>query len=160
MESKRWYKNFGVVIFSGFLFFVIDFFAKNYAVASLAERWSSFGPFRFHLVTNSQLAFSIPINQVVIIILATIVMGAFLQYFAICVRDGLYGNLWAANFVIWGAFSNLYDRVSRGFVVDYIHLGSMPVFNLSDLAIVFGLIALLVMVKEHEKQLMIRPSRA
>jgi len=160
MEKQAWYKNFGVVIFSGFLFFVIDFFAKNYAVASLAERWTSFGPFKFHLVANNQMAFSIPINQAVIIALAVLVLGAFLQYFAICCRDGLYGNLWAANFVIWGAFSNLYDRLSRGFVVDYIHLGTFPVMNLSDIAIVLGLIALFFLVKRHEKQWSPAASRA
>lgn len=160
MEKQAWYKNFGVVIFSGFLFFVIDFFAKNYAIASLSERWTSFGPMRFHFVANDQLAFSIPVHQGVIIALATFVLIALLQYFAVCVRDGLYGNLWAANFVIWGAFSNLYDRISRGFVVDYIHLGAMPVFNLSDIAIIGGLFALLIMVKEHEKQLMVRTSHA
>lgn len=160
MSKASWYKNFGVIIFSGFILFVIDFIAKNYAVASLAERWTSFGGLKFHLVTNNQLAFSIPVNQAVIIALATLVMIAFLQYFAICVRDGLYANLWAANFVIWGALSNLYDRVTRGYVVDYIHLGGLPVFNLSDIAIIGGLIALLILVKEHEKQLMVRSSHA
>ena len=72
--------------------------------------------------------------------LAAFVVIAFLQYFAVCVRDGLYANLWAANLVIWGAFSNLYDRLYRGYVVDYIHIGPLPVMNISDIAIVAGLI--------------------
>lgn len=38
-----------------------------------------------------------------------------------------------------GAFSNLFDRIIRGCVVDYIDVGFWPVFNLADIFIVLGI---------------------
>jgi signal peptidase II len=40
-----------------------------------------------------------------------------------------------------GATSNLIDRFRHGAVIDFIDLGFWPVFNLADVAIVFGLAA-------------------
>ena len=37
-----------------------------------------------------------------------------------------------------GAAGNLFDRVRRGGVVDFINLGRWPMFNLADVAIVVG----------------------
>ena len=109
------------------------------------------GIFKLNFVANTEMAFSIPINQIVLIGIALIVLLGLIQYFTICVRDGLYGNIWALNFIIWGAFSNLYDRLSRGFVVDYIDFALWPVFNLSDLAIVVGLISLIILIARQER---------
>ena len=44
----------------------------------------------------------------------------------------------ACALIIGGALSNLYDRIVRGFVVDYVDLGWWPVFNLSDSVICIG----------------------
>jgi signal peptidase II len=52
--------------------------------------------------------------------------------------------------VIGGGLSNLIDRVRFGFVVDYLKVGSWPVFNLADVFLtlgVFGLIRQILKVK-------------
>lgn len=46
--------------------------------------------------------------------------------------------------VIAGAAGNLADRVARGYVIDFIHVSHWPVFNVADVAIVLGAIALWV----------------
>jgi signal peptidase II len=44
--------------------------------------------------------------------------------------------------VLAGAFGNVIDRLARGYVVDFIHVSHWPIFNVADVCIVVGLIAL------------------
>ncbi|HSO35907.1 MAG TPA: signal peptidase II [Labilithrix sp.] len=44
--------------------------------------------------------------------------------------------------VLAGALGNVVDRAARGYVVDFIHLTSWPVFNVADVAVVAGMILL------------------
>lgn len=58
------------------------------------------------------------------------------------------------QFVIAGGVSNVIDRIFRGYVVDFIQLKFFGVFNLADLMIVLGVIAIVVMdlrEMKHEK---------
>ena len=41
-----------------------------------------------------------------------------------------------------GAIGNVADRVTRGFVIDFIHVDRWPIFNVADVAVVAGVIAL------------------
>lgn len=43
-----------------------------------------------------------------------------------------------------GLLGNLFDRLARGFVVDFIDLGWWPVFNIADSALVIAVILLIV----------------
>lgn len=49
---------------------------------------------------------------------------------------------WAA--IVAGALGNVLDRASRGYVVDFLRLPHWPIFNLADVFIVLGGLALLV----------------
>ncbi len=40
-----------------------------------------------------------------------------------------------------GAIGNLLDRLARGYVVDFIHLHHWPVFNVADMAVCLGVVA-------------------
>ena len=46
----------------------------------------------------------------------------------------------ALSAALAGAASNLYDRVGRGAVVDFVDLGWWPIFNVADVAITFGVL--------------------
>ena len=44
--------------------------------------------------------------------------------------------------VVAGALGNVADRLARGYVVDFIHVSHWPIFNVADVCVVLGLIAL------------------
>lgn len=46
-----------------------------------------------------------------------------------------------------GAASNLYDRLRRGLIVDFLDLGWWPVFNLADVAITVGVTLAVIFVR-------------
>lgn len=58
--------------------------------------------------------------------------------------------------LIGGIFGNLFDRVFRGYVIDYIALNlfgySFPIFNLADVFITIGVIFLLVTYLTNKKE--------
>jgi signal peptidase II len=146
------WKNFTFILVVGFAFFVVEFFIKNLMIIRGGSNPISLGQMaRLDFVANPNLAFSLPVNQAIIVVLALLIIMGLIQYFTVCCRDGLYANVWALNAIIWGAFSNVYDRVTRGFVVDYVHIGTLPVFNLSDVAIIAGFITLLYFISQYEK---------
>jgi signal peptidase II len=55
----------------------------------------------------------------------------------------------AIALVVGGAIGNVIDRMYRGYVVDFVAVGSFPRFNLADASISIGVLLLLVaMVRE------------
>jgi signal peptidase II len=60
--------------------------------------------------------------------------------------------LWLpTGMLVGGAIGNLIDRVSSGSVIDFIKLPAWPAFNVADMSITFGVLALLwVLEGKHE----------
>jgi signal peptidase II len=55
--------------------------------------------------------------------------------------------------LLGGALGNLFDRVVRGYVVDFIHIHYWPVFNVADVAITIGVGLLLLGVRRQKLHL-------
>jgi signal peptidase II len=52
--------------------------------------------------------------------------------------------LWVpTGMLVGGAVGNLIDRISSGSVIDFIKLPHWPAFNVADMSITFGVLALL-----------------
>jgi signal peptidase II len=52
--------------------------------------------------------------------------------------------LWLpTGMLVGGAIGNLIDRISMGSVIDFIKLPHWPAFNIADMSITFGVLALL-----------------
>ncbi|NJN94088.1 MAG: signal peptidase II [Anaerolineales bacterium] len=50
-------------------------------------------------------------------------------------------NLWvrvSLGLQLGGALGNLVDRITRGYVVDFVDIGFWPIFNIADMSIVLG----------------------
>ncbi len=56
--------------------------------------------------------------------------------------DSLYKAIFF-GLVFGGALGNAVDRFFRGFVVDFISVGTFPIFNIADIAVTLGVIGLL-----------------
>ena len=55
--------------------------------------------------------------------------------------DSISGKL-AVGLILGGIVGNLIDRLSQGYVTDFIGVGIWPAFNIADSAIVVGVIIL------------------
>lgn len=96
------------------------------------------------LAQNSGIAFSLPINAILIIgvticCLLLLVYWSWLEY-----RQKHFLQLFSLILVIFGAYSNLLDRFRLGVVIDYIEIKGFSVFNIADIMITLGLTVLIV----------------
>jgi signal peptidase II len=129
---------------------VVDQLTKVWAVGSLAD-----GPLnvigdniRFELTRNSGAAFSgfqgyTPILAILAIAITVVIARAVRKATDPWILVGL-------TLVLGGALGNLCDRIFRspgflrGHVVDFVAVGSFPVFNVADSCITIGAIILVV----------------
>jgi len=101
------------------------------------------GPFWIHHVRNSGIAFGFFSQATaVVIVLTGLAVAWMLVYFA---RSGARHPILPVSLglVIGGSTSNLLDRVSLGYVTDFLDLRWWPAFNLADSFIVIGVLVLL-----------------
>ena len=88
---------------------------------------------------NTGAAFGILKDNNFLLIFISIIILGILGYFYYKEKKLRLGLI----FLFSGAIGNLIDRIFRGFVVDFIKLGSYPTFNFSD---VFNLIGLIIII--------------
>lgn len=95
---------------------------------------------------NSGVAFSFFAGGGSLVTVLTIAaLVALLVYFA---RNAGRPGLWVpTGLLVGGAIGNLIDRVQSGSVTDFIKLPLWPAFNVSDMAITFGVLALLYVLE-------------
>jgi signal peptidase II len=88
---------------------------------------------------NYGIAWSIWIPMPLLIILHFVLLVAIpvFAYKNLDMRKNL--SVLITAFIMGGALGNLYDRVLRGFVVDFIAFSFWPVFNLADAFLCIGI---------------------
>ena len=135
-----------VVAFVAILVIIIDQFTKSLAESNLAlHSVKLVGPLSLQLVYNSGVAFSIGTgNTVLVTVLEILVILGIILYVRTIKSTGLAVGF---GLVIGGALGNIVDRLFRhngGSVIDFIHTGFWPTFNLADSAVVIGLVVILL----------------
>jgi len=97
-------------------------------------------------VRNSGVAFGFFSGGGALVLALTLAaLGGLLIYF---VRRPHRRGLWVpTGLLVGGALGNLIDRVVNGSVTDFIKLPLWPAFNVSDMAITFGVLALLYVLE-------------
>lgn len=129
----------------GALVFVLDQAAKWYVSTALVPGAAVAlvpGLLSFVRVDNPGAAFGLGRGQPFLLILA----GALALVAAVFLAWRRRREPWwqtALGIGAGGALSNLVDRLTRGFILDFIDLGFWPVFNLADLAVVVA-VALII----------------
>lgn len=84
-------------------------------------------------------------------ILAFFVIAVILYYFPQIPTEEIFLRL-ALALQLGGAIGNLIDRISRGYVTDFISVGNFPVFNVADSCITIGAGVLLVGIWIEERR--------
>jgi signal peptidase II len=111
-----------------------------------------FGPIELTLVHNSGVAFGLASGGGTRLVLLTFLALAIVGF--LFWRDPTRPGMWiAAGLLAGGALGNLADRVRADAVTDFVRIGSWPAFNLADVAVTAGVLALaLSYLQEKEAQ--------
>lgn len=94
------------------------------------------GPLDLQLSHNPGVAFGVGSHLPLWVVLG--VTAAVASLVAAAGWWGWFRNPWAAGMVVGGALGNVIDRAQAGTVVDMLHTGWWPTFNVADVAVVCG----------------------
>jgi signal peptidase II len=81
----------------------------------------------------------------IVLVLTLTALTALVVYFLL--RPTRRGLWIATGLLVGGAVGNLIDRLANGSVTDFIKLPLWPAFNVSDMAITFGVLTLLYVLE-------------
>jgi signal peptidase II len=97
-------------------------------------------------VHNTGVAFGFLSGGGTVVLACTLVALAVLVFYF--VRHPVRRGLWVpTGLLIGGAVGNLIDRLLHGSVTDFIKLPHWPAFNIADMAITFGVVALVFVLE-------------
>ncbi len=101
----------------------------------------------FTYVENRGAAFGILQNRVWFFAILTILISAAVIILWFRYRHHTLWSRIGSALILSGGIGNLIDRLTRGFVVDYIHVSFFPpVFNFADCCVVIGTILVMIHV--------------
>ncbi len=131
--------------------FILDRILRYFFSVAGGEFSFFFGWLEFKLNYNSGIAFGLPMNFYLLILLQFFILAALVWLILKLYRRWLAGGRlgWLVFFfslAAGGAFSNFLDRWLLGQVRDYLFLKYFFVFNLGDAMIVLGLFGAAVII--------------
>ena len=131
---------------------------RNLALGEWWSPWEWLEPYaRIVNWKNTGAAFGIlPSLGDAIAILAIVVAIAIVYYFPRVPREDWPLRL-AMGLEFGGAVGNLFDRLTIGWVTDFVSIWRFPVFNVADLCITLGVIVLLLGVWFQERKKDVTP---
>jgi signal peptidase II len=110
--------------------------------------------FRLLHSKNTGAAFGILQNaNLILMFLGFMIIGVLVwYYFSMKENNGLIRV--GLALAIGGAFGNLVDRVTQGYVTDFLSFGRFPIFNVGDSAVTVGvglMVLALLLESKHQK---------
>ena len=157
--QKASWKQMFVVFLVALIVILLDQASKRYIEANVVyntswmplERLAPF--FQITHIGNTGIAFGLFSGGGMIFALIAIVVTGAIVYIAYTLPAGHTAMRIILGIVLGGAIGNLIDRLRQGYVTDFLDFGPWPVFNVADMAVVFGAIALAIMMFYEERQL-------
>lgn len=149
----RWSLLFGIAIF----IILADQLTKTLVVANLSlyERWIPIDAlsrvFSITYTRNTGMAFGMFQSGGMLFFLLAIIASLAIVYY----YRKITGNAWlvrvAMGLQLGGAMGNAIDRLTRGYVVDFLHVYyephfDFPIFNIADSAVVIGVLLLILIL--------------
>jgi signal peptidase II len=130
------------------LVLLVDQGTKALVRSSIApgEQRDALGPLTFVDVHNRGVAFGFLGGGGALVLIVTLAaLTLLLVYFA---RHADRPLLWLpTGLVLGGALGNLVDRIHQGYVTDFIHFPHWPAFNVADMCITGGVVALVLVLE-------------
>lgn len=124
-------------LFSLAIFFLADRLLKYLAMGLDSSREIISNIFFFSFTKNYFISFSLPFSGPVLNVFITILVALLLVYivFLVIYEKKRKIEIFLLLVIFLGALSNLIDRLSFGFVVDYLEIKGLSVLNLADVMI-------------------------
>ena len=118
---------------------LLDRVSKRLTMVFLPDTDIEIWPYlHLNYVQNTGAAFGMMQGgNLIFIAVALLIIGYVLKNWKEFCSYGLLAK-WGLLFILSGALGNLYDRITLGFVVDFIDLRVWPVFNVADSFITVG----------------------
>lgn len=112
--------------------------------------------FNITYVNNTGAAFSILLGKKIFLIIITLIIIAIIIYYIKKNHPKNKLETIAFSLLLGGSFGNLIDRITRGYVIDFLDFKilsyNFPIFNLADTFIVAGIILLLIEEIRKDKE--------
>ncbi|MFA5780140.1 MAG: signal peptidase II [Elusimicrobiota bacterium] len=131
-----------IIIFAVFILDRITkyFIVKNFYLGESAAVIKNV--FHITYITNTGTAFGM-LQKYGNILLAFSVVAIILISILIFIKKDISGlNQIAFSLILGGAFGNLFDRIFRGEIIDFLDFRIWPIFNVADSSITMGIILL------------------
>ena len=134
-----------------YVFFIFsNLYISNIIVENLANGFTLSNPvFSLNYVKNTGAAFSIlQDSRELLIILSVVALVLLLLHVIHNIKSLSLKYCFFIALLSGGIAGNLHERIAYGYVRDYFHLNfiNFPVFNLSDILINIGVIALIILI--------------
>jgi len=129
---------------------IVDQLSKYYALIFLKLNKISIIPdfLSLELFWNKGIAFSIPVQGIIIPILATLIITIILiKYSNTIINYSSNLTKYSIGLIYGGALSNITDRIIHGAVIDFISVLSFPVFNIADCSISVAALMIIIFQK-------------
>lgn len=110
------------------------------------------GVFTFELFRNAGIAFSLPFSGPIVWLLSVAILSGVCLMAVRDFRARRYDRYAAISLFVFGACSNLFDRVAYGFTVDYFIFFSRSAVNIADGMIVGGALWLIFKTSNAPKR--------
>lgn len=155
-NKKRLFLNIAYLFIIA-MFFILDRILKKMALKQglFVSKSLIDNILGFKLFFNRNIAFSLPVSGSLLTLSISLVCLSFLIYIIYLLKNKKAKILFIflLSLILFGALSNLIDRLLYGAVIDYLDLKFFTVFNLADLMISGGMIIYLITyIKKIELQ--------
>lgn len=129
-----------IIMVSALLIAFIDQLFKILAGINFQKPFQIFQGFSLTYEENIGIAWSIPVPHEILIPLNIILLVAIPVYASRILDFRFRTTQIILALLVGGALGNIFDRLLRGFVIDFISIGWWPVFNLADIFLTVGVL--------------------
>lgn len=104
----------------------------------------------FAITQNTGGAFGVGEGNIVMFIISNVVVLGIIIRFMITQKEQMDTKTRVClSLILAGGFSNLWDRIVRGYVLDFIRIPYVPNFNMADMYIVVGWVAFCFIIAKY-----------